>query len=110
MSPSVNAQLLADVLRFYSICSGLVALAVTLAACARGANRLPPQERRLRVSTSSRQDGTVLATLATLLEMRIQGRNRFSTAKLTGRAADKRCWSGTHDPVFRYGKQGDLRG
>ena len=110
MSSSVNAQPLEAVLRFYSTCSGLVAPAVTLATCARRASRLTPQERRLRVSTISRQDGTVLPTLATLLEVRIQGRKRFSTAKLMGCAADKRCWSDTCDPVFRYGKQEDLRG
>jgi len=44
MSSSVNAQPLAAVRRFYSTCSGLVAPAVTLAACARRANRLPPPE------------------------------------------------------------------
>src|SRR5271169_6476171 len=87
--------------------SGLVAPAVTLAACAHRADLLPGMNA---ASLDDRRPGPVPAflSLGTLLDGRIQGRNRFNTAKLTGCTADKRCWSDTCDPVFRYGKRGDL--
>jgi len=42
-------------------------------------------------ATISGQDGTSRPTLATLLDRRKQGKNRFRTPKSTGRIADKRC-------------------